>query len=341
MTLKAPSFKTTLDLGTVGFYEIQKCSHCPVSGLTTEKALLVGDLPPSPPSKQQIIGEFYHSLMEHVGNFSSRDELKVFSNYKITELENKYKPFFILNKWGRLNSWSEVTQAMRKSVMKLGFKASNTLPNVEQFIKSVDGNFKGRPDCYYIEGTRCTIVDYKSSDIFKDSKVKTEYIEQLMFYASILSDLHPDLEQFLLKLVPLDGSDFELNCSLAEILNYKRTLISTYDSIKSQLKRGELTIPSTENCLYCGYKAACNAFIQFQDQIKVNSNTYILEGNLELMTVGSDGVDVLRINSGTVKLLHKINMVEELKVGKKYRIVNLNKNNTNYFSSITSRIYEV
>jgi hypothetical protein len=341
MKLKAPKFKSNIDLGIVGFYEIQKCSHCPVSGLTIEKALLDGELPANPPSKQQIIGELYHSLMENVGSFSSREELKVFTHSKIAELENKYKPFFILNKWGKLSSWSEVTQSMRKSALKLGFRGSNILPNVEQFIKSVDGKFKGRPDCYYIDGTRCTIIDYKSSEIFKDSKVKTEYIEQLKFYASILSDLHPGLKEFLLKLVPLDGSDFELNCSIGEILNYKQSLVSCYESINSQLGRGELTNPSSENCQYCSYKAACHAFIQFQEKIKSNSNIYILEGVLESRNVGDDGVVELKINSGTVKLLHGIDIVEEVKIGNRYRIVNLNKKNTNYFTSITSQIYEV
>src|SRR5690606_38191917 len=210
-----------------------------------------GSLANKEANRQQIVGDFFHSLMDFVSKDTSRELLASESRNIIRNLVEKYKSYFSLNSTQKMEEWAEVSIAMRHALSKQ--QVSSTLSNAskETLISSHDGKFKGKPDLYVLEKNKALVVDYKSSSIFLNNRPKDDYVMQLEFYSMLIFDKYADVQICECKLQGLKGEEHVFIIKRdVDYLKVKEKFQGMYDSIASELGKGNRTKFSEEACIY-------------------------------------------------------------------------------------------
>lgn len=333
-----PKLKADMKLGTLGFYEFLRAKNCPLSGLAEHKALEEGAIPDSSPSKQQIIGEFFHKIMENIGEFNDRTEFKAFSTQIISELNLKYKRYIEFYKWGGLEAWADITAVLKNAIPLIGKKGKFKI-NKETLIISQNNYFAGRPDFYYFDGTTAYLGDYKSNEIYQNGNIKENYYEQLKFYTMLILETRPDVALVNAKIIPLNGNIFECSFSPGEIAKFSCGYKEDYVSIVHQLQIGNLTKPSKDGCLFCRYKVCCPAFKNFQNQFDQTQSIFCISGVFVEKTVHNDFIEI-KVDNHLVNARVTDFPSDKLDKNKTYTITNLRRINSGFAWSIDSRVYE-
>ena len=117
----------------------------------------------------------------------------------------------------------------------------------EIYLNEKDYYLYGIIDKLIIAGKKIRIVDYKTDDIqakiIKD--IANYYLNQLNFYANIVSKLHKDFEQIEIKIIFLKHPDIPFS------MVYRKTDIERIETEITAAIKGILRGDSSKNLLHC------------------------------------------------------------------------------------------
>jgi CRISPR/Cas system-associated exonuclease Cas4 (RecB family) len=137
----------------------------------------------------------------------------------------------------------------------------------EQWLQSKDGLVVGIADEIRFETEGATIIDYKTGNISGQSietKVLSEYKEQLKLYAALFHEEHGQWPNNLI-VISIDGKshyiDYKENECLTLLEESKNMLRRVNSIIKANEKAPlKLASPSQTNCRYCFYRPICEPY---------------------------------------------------------------------------------
>ncbi len=310
--------------GTLGFYEYRKCLKCPVGGLSNSKVLATGEFPASIPSKQQIIGNIFHDLMDHASTAKDKDDILDYADTLIGDYEKNHSAFIKQNKLGKLESWSSVTNSIRTALnYNRQSKLNRTTKKAPITLRSPDDRFVGVPDKFYIDDSVGYIIEYKSTDIYVDGRLNEEYIEQVKFYSSLAHLNYPDLVKFNCKIKSLNGSTVDQIFSISELHLYYDEIVNNYLKITDRLRAMDMTF-SEEICVFCDKSVVCTEFQKQSVDINSRNDIYIVSGRV---TNAVSRGDVVHIQSDRFDLTIPGLRKQDICIGKIYTFYRLHKKN--------------
>lgn len=337
--LKQPLFKIDVDLGCVGFYEFQKMKRCYWGGVAVSKILKEGELHPQRDTKSLIIGNFYHNVLEKAQSVSSKDELMVYVNTIIKDIESKNADLIIENKLGRVQAWSEITNTIRFALEIIRSRspqvlASERCNNLPKMLTSKNGYFKGIPDFYRVNDRSADLIEYKSVDVFRGGVAKEEYREQLYFYSVLIYETFSNIKKINAQLVSLSGGNHFFEIDENAILKFKEKLDYEYENLNT---KKDILSYDEEFCVKCDKRHFCKVFIENISNTESRDEIFTFVGsftgkkaisNLEYEYYFSDLT--LKAKNAEIKFLD----------GHEYIICNVSKVRDTYIWSSNSFIYE-
>lgn len=253
-----------------GFYDLEKISHCVLSG-TASKIGFGKWTPEDPPTKQVIIGRFYHDLMESEYKDSNSNEdyeycIKLIEKYNA--LAANYPSLKIL---GKVSGWKEINAAARMYLegnFRGRKRAVDVSPNMKGNLYSQSKLLIGKPDSLKIDGTKGFLTEFKSTSIYKDEVVQEKYVRQLKYYSYLVFS-NFDVTVIECKLISLNGHEVLVPISKEEAMLYGKECedlaVSTWEKLDQTSDLLSLSTPGNPQCKECRIKAACRTFLSTQD----------------------------------------------------------------------------
>lgn len=327
------------DLGCMGFYEMLKSQECFLSGLSVDKVIASGELPKTRISRQQIIGEFFHSLLDKTDIGADRIEIAKVSSEIIHNLNNKYKRYFELNNTDKIEEWSEISLSMRHALRRYRSYGGKNKVNTEKLLYSKNKKFKGKPDIYIIESKNSLLIDYKSSSIYVDNIPDPAYVLQLEFYGMLIFENYDDVQNIECKLIGLRGEEFVMLLERHDSYSLFEKFNEIYELIKKKINTNEATMFKENSCRYCNYKVICPSFLSNIEKLQNNSDYFILKGTF----IGTKNVKnslILAFDCGHLIVPIDYQYVNLFKTGHLYCVSDLVKRLDGFALTNNSEIYE-
>jgi len=337
MYMDIPQIKSDLEVGTLGYYEYRSCLICVFGGLSNNKVLMSGEFPESIPSKQLIIGNIFHNLMDFARKCSEKSELIFYANQLFVQTEREYFDFIKNNKLGSIKSWSEVGNSLRAAINSVS-KAQSLFENNSSLLVSKNNRFRGVPDLYVINGDEVFIREYKSSSLFIDGEIKEEYIDQVKYYAYLIYDNCLELKSFKCEIKSLKGEFFEVFFSQSDLSDYGSQINTSYISIQNALSRSNNF--EFDNCIRCSKKVVCDEYISKTkaEDIRHSQPVFVLKGVVSSV-LSKDSSNLLIIDAHEIIFNGIFDVGNTFKIGHKYVIYNLIKANRGYLYTSLSGFY--
>lgn len=325
-----PTYNKDPEIGTVGFYEFFRMVDCPFGGIDQKKLLLSGELLESPPTKQLIVGRIFHEIMEKAPTFLNQAELLSAMNEIANRYQVEYFSYISRRKLGNIISWSEVGRTF-EAASKIVSGERKSKKKETTVLYSRNRKFKGIPDKYSTISELAFLTEYKSSSIYGEGTVKEEYMEQVKFYAHLLSDNYPEVNKVAYSLVSLTGEKYSGELSKKEISEHSQYLSALYDTLE---ERGIEQAPSADTCRYCIKKPICSSY---KAEI-AESEGDVIEGTVSTARK-SDGVWKVKIDEKFIEAKNDFEEFECLDEGKRYTFCGLKKNRDKHIYTTESGIY--
>lgn len=333
-----PRMNRKLSPGRLGFYEYIMCLECPVGGLSNQKVLESGKLPSNVPTKQQIIGNIYHELMEQASTSMERREFLVLAEKLIDRNEIQFADFIRENKLGRIKSWSGITKSIRAALevcnRSMLEKAAKPTP---VSLKSPDGRFIGIPDKFYIEGLVGYITEYKSADLYLEGKLNAKYLEQVKFYSTLAHLVYPELEKFQCVVKSLNGKSETRSFCADELEDYYEKISDDYEEIALGLNTFDKNFIE-DLCIYCDKAVICSEFEKKSISLATRKSIFLFSG---LVTNLQPNGEYVFIETEKYGLTVAESVAKDISIGKIYTFYRLTKrNNGELVWGTRSGIYE-
>ena len=144
------------DLKHISFYQYISLKGCILKGMKSSISF-DNPLPESQPTKQLIIGRFFHKVMEAVYNISTLSNFKEFIEDEIQASQSYVNNWPYFKKVGSVSGWIEINNAAIYVIKRFKNKSYNNVNierNIEVTLYSIDMLLFGRPDSYYINGSQ-------------------------------------------------------------------------------------------------------------------------------------------------------------------------------------------
>lgn len=133
----------------------------------------------------------------------------------------------------------------------------------EGWVETADKKIGGRIDAMRHTNEGIEIIDYKTGDIFETESIKPEYQQQLKLYAALFYSKH-GIWPLRLTVVGLNQQEYDVPVNENDcltILNNARTRLDEVNGLISTAKQAsELANPASDNCRYCIFRPACEAY---------------------------------------------------------------------------------
>ena len=328
-----PILNKEFELGCLGFYEMQRVKKCYFGGLANKKVISSGEFLENRVTKNLIVGNFYHDVMEKALTVKEKSELIKYGKSLINKIEKEQEFFIKERKLGSVSSWGDITNALRASILLFNSKVVGKDYKVKpKKLVSKDGLFKGVPDFYSIDNEKGTLIEYKSANLIDKSKTKQDYLEQIEFYSVLLFENFLDLQVLDASIISLGGQKTTKVFTREEVVKIGDRLRKEYVAIK---KNSSLFSYEIENCCYCSKKELCETYKQEITSVKTDRDIYVVEGKF-LRSEKTENGRVLFFDKFKVKLR---NFVLELEVGNSYLLSNIFKVNDYFVIGVNSHVY--
>jgi RecB family exonuclease len=127
-------------------------------------------------------------------------------------------------------------------------------------LVSEDGKLSGQIDLLKVEGSRCTIVDFKTgSAVAADGKPRESYINQLHLYQLLAAEAVP-ASFFRLEIISSSGtSQIEDSEALREKLRSRIQEVSNRTPLGVAVE-GDGLASTSEGCRYCAFRPWCRNY---------------------------------------------------------------------------------
>lgn len=195
-------------------------------------------------SLSDVKGQIVHKILETEIDFENLTDFicRETDSYNISSFNDDVtKDSFVSDTYTLISSFY-------KSKEFAGLKSfSNYRNEAEIYLKEKDYFLYGIIDKLIFDEKKIVVVDYKTDEIEIES-IKNRanyYINQLNFYANIVSKLHNDVNNFLIKIIFLKLPDETFS------INYNRDDIEKIDYEISKAVQGILNDDSSKNLTHC------------------------------------------------------------------------------------------
>lgn len=156
---------------------------------------------------------------------------------------------------------------------------------LETKLKSSDGKLIGRPDYFYISGTRAVLRELKSSSLRNnDKQIRDDYLDQIKFYALLLFESFP-IETVDATLESSRGEHLEYSFSFSDVEPIKSLALNALNKANTTISKvkvaSDLATPSSTACRSCEKRIICDAFKRVQHSLGIEGDAFVLEGKVE------------------------------------------------------------
>lgn len=207
----------------------------------------------------------------------------------------------------------------------------------------------GRPDLFIIKNSKSFLEEFKSSSLRNiDGLIRTEYLEQVLFYSILLFDNY-NIKHVESKIKSLNGDSIIRIITRDEAREMKLRIYSKIhtvnNSILSASDINNLATPSQAACSSCQKKIICKKFQESQLSIGLKNNSYVIEGEIISIIKDNKGAScrvyvksILTGKTNCIKL--PSNEVSNLLLHCKYIFDNLTLENELFVWSNKSRLFK-
>ncbi|MGD8307075.1 MAG: UvrD-helicase domain-containing protein [Ignavibacteria bacterium] len=195
-----------------------------------------------------VKGQIIHKILEKEIDFKNLSDFicREVESFNISSFsDGDIKDSFISDTYKLISSFY-------KSKEFAGLKSSSNYRNESEiYLKEKNHFLYGIIDKLIFDGKKIVIVDYKTDDIEIESikNIANYYLNQLNFYANIVSKLHKDVDNFQIKIVFLKHPDETFS------INYNRNDVEKIEYEISKAIQGILNDDSSKNLTHCN---VCN-----------------------------------------------------------------------------------
>ncbi len=250
-------------IGPIGFYDLEKLRSCTLSGIARHLGFGV-ELEDEIPTRQVIIGRFYHDLMES----GTQDY-----NLCITTLE-KYRK--LINDTPNLRSlgdpahWREINEAANVYLSRGPARVPTVGKGTGNLRKltSKSGRFVGKPDMLAIDGNSARLSEFKSSRILEDGSPNPKHVRQLLFYSYLIYQ-NFEVTCVIAKLQGLNNEEIIREILPDEANAFGRECEEIFDIATRAVDKGNTSEFSVagSHCTECRLRPLCAKFkaIQFHE----------------------------------------------------------------------------
>jgi hypothetical protein len=233
-------------------------------------------------TRSQILGKIFHSQMETMHDLLSQGcpsgpEFRTAFNNVIDRVAAEVATDPSSRHLGDIRLWPELAE-IYKSLSRMVERrrnaphSGNVQVHSEEMLYSKDKQLSGQLDAFFTDENGIDLVDYKSGAITDGDQPKEDYVNQLYFYAYLLSENYGIYPRSLtltgknLESLKVDTSEERSE----ELAGEMRSLLAEYNSTISQpYSLDKLTNPSSSNCLFCDAKLVCRKFWEAADSMEL------------------------------------------------------------------------
>jgi PD-(D/E)XK nuclease superfamily len=313
--------------------------QCALKGLTTALDM-DGPLPEQLPTRATLVGKFYHKIMERAVSAQSAAEIEGAIEAEIVSVQAEANTWKHLRKAGSVSGWDEINASaslgMRIAVGQAPSSKESSW-RAEQMFKSRNGMLLGKPDYFRIDAGRGALTEYKSGAIRgKDGEIKKDYLEQLLFYGTLLLD-HFDVPRIDARLESLSGDFFETSIDQADAASFIARVRASLESLNAQLRAAntlvELAVPSADACRSCVTRPVCTAFKSGQDCLGIDGEQFLVEGHVTAVTPFATGAMTYvtitdRYRKSSLTIAAPADAVADVVVNCNYQLLDLRRHGT-------------
>ncbi len=319
---------TLVPIKALSYWRYTRLKKCKLSGAYPNSVIPKAALP-NPQTRAQVIGNIFHAQMEAItaliadGNVDGSKFRDSF-NLVLNQVSAKLATDSSSNYLGEIASWPEIAEVY-SSLSRLvqekrtAFRTAAVQVFTEKTLHSRDQTLFGQPDAFFVHDDGIDLVDYKSGSLQDDELLKQDYVDQLYFYAFLISenfDRYPRSLRLTAKnLYSVDIPPDQAR-SLFIATEMRRTLDEYNNSLRLESSPMQFANPATANCVFCDAKPVCTPFwksatelslpvwshavIGFQSKpmSRTKAGVGILEMLVEMGSITSRALTVTRIFEG-------------------------------------------
>ncbi|MBP7863911.1 PD-(D/E)XK nuclease family protein [bacterium] len=266
-----------LPLPALSFWRYIKLKHCLASGAKYSPSDRVKQLRPNM-SRSLVLGKFFHELMEAFHSLLkeeqlSKEKLRTCFKLVVKRFEDESKQAHGAVNPVNLGNWPEVTDLYRKLSRLLDEHISRSVKRswqtyTEETLFSGDKLLSGQLDAYFLDGEEAEVVDYKSGLVGDGELPREDYVNQLYFYAYLISETYGFYPRKLLLIDKnLESVEIHGSPALSDALatDMKNTLAIYNAQVNSF---GKVTkTPSSHACVHCELKMSCDSYWEAAAQL--------------------------------------------------------------------------
>lgn len=266
-----------LPLPALSYWRYTKLKNCLASGAKYSHSDKLRRPRPNS-SRSLLFGKFFHEQMETFHSLLkdehlSKEKLRTRFKLVLQRFEDEAKGTNAAKNLVNISSWPEVTELYRKLSRLLNDHISRTAnrswqTHSEETLFSRDKLLTGQLDAYFIDESEAEVVDYKSGLINDGDRPREDYINQLYFYAYLISETHNLYPRKLLLIDKnLESLEIQGSPALSEALaiDMKNTL-AIYNAQLNSFEKATKT-PSSNACVHCELKVNCDSYWEISSQL--------------------------------------------------------------------------
>jgi len=335
-----PLFGDLLNIGALGFYEYYSCLKCPIGGISYSKIVSPSEPPEERVTRRLIVGRLYHDVMDLVRHIADRQAFVQSAKDLVVECDEKYFGFLRTQKVRSIGEWPEVTKAIRSGLSALEHRdvaSRSDASLLTGILRSRDDRFHGVPDSLRVSSTEAFLEEYKSTQIYDNGKVNSQYLEQLKFYSFLVSENYSTIDSFRCRLISLHGESYDISFTRDDVENYGETLNSNYLRIQDEVRSGTKCFDMS-NCILCGKHGFCEEYAENNTTRSSQEMVFVVRGRVQR----SNDSSVIVLSNGRheeIAFTSAFN-TENLRMGREYAFFSLKKRVSDYAFTGLSGVYE-
>jgi RecB family exonuclease len=307
-------------LPALSFSRFLKLRQCHLSGAAL--AAPAARLAARPPSgRGQVVGELLHTIMQKINETPTttpvvgREWRETFDDV-VEAMRARIALSPVARHLGDPRLWPELTGVYRRMTDVLRRRSRDgegvvLTVHAETDLRSMDGLLFGRLDAYFERTDGIELVDYKSGAVLDDEGPKSDYEDQLYFYAYLVKENHGQYPRSL-RLVGKDGVVVEIEPSPGRsnaLAQEMRDALAAYNAaIEAKVDVAGLASPSASACADCDMKSRCTSFWDALPGIQLPNWAHVAVGVLARPPVrsrlgaSSFDLDIMRSSLGVSQL---------------------------------------